>query len=167
MTFREDLAELRARIGLAESDRDAWRAAGRQEKYLEACSLVAALELRLERLRGQGVRRLAQRDAVAATPLEASIAFDGRHYHYEGYRYDRRDDALAYATLQRSRPEHRPAPAAQPRTLEPPDARELETMASLAITFREGMYHLGPYRYDRLADAVSYARLQLKSGSPT
>lgn len=161
MSFREDLVELRARIVMAGSERDAWRAAGNQEKYLEACSLVAALELRLERMHAQGLRRLAQRDAIPAAPLEPSIAFDGRHYHYDGYRYDHLDDALAYAKLQRSRPGERPAPAAPPRALEPPDARDLQTMASLAITFREGMYHLGPYRYDRLADAVSYARLHL------
>lgn len=33
-------------------------------------------------------------------------------------------------------------------------------MASLAITFEEGIYRLGPYRYDRLADAVNYARVR-------
>jgi hypothetical protein len=38
--------------------------------------------------------------------------------------------------------------------------RQRRLMASLAITFRDGIYLLGPYRYDRLGDAVSYARLQ-------
>jgi hypothetical protein len=42
---------MRARIAKAESERDGWRAAGRQERYLEAYLMVEALELQLERLR--------------------------------------------------------------------------------------------------------------------
>ena len=169
-TLLEDFAELRARIALAESDRDAWRASGSQERYLEGCSLVAALDLRLERLRDEGLRRSAEREPPAAVSLPEGffITYDGHQYDYDGYRYDRLDDAVAYAKLQRSRPGHRSAPpAAGPRTPEAPDAAQLETMASLAITFRDGRYHFGPFGYDRLAHAVSYARLQLASPSPT
>lgn len=168
-TLLQDFAALRARITWAESERDAWRTSGSQEKYVEACSLVAALDLRLERLRDQGLRRSAQSEKEAASPLEAfSIAYDGRHYHYEGYRYDHLDDAVAYAKLQRSRSGYRPRPPAAPRhTVEPPNAPQLETMSSLGITFRDGVYRFGPYRYDRLAHAVSYARLQLASGPAT
>ena len=32
-------------------------------------------------------------------------------------------------------------------------------MARYGITFEGGVYHLGQYRYDRLADAMRYARL--------
>ena len=45
------MAALRDRIAKAESERDAWRASGMQEKYLEACSMVEALELQLDQLR--------------------------------------------------------------------------------------------------------------------
>lgn len=161
-TLLQDFAELRARIALAESERDAWRASGSEERYVEACSLVAALDLRLVRLRDEGLRRSAEGEARAGVSLPDafSITHDGRQYHYDGYRYDRLDDAVAYARLQRSRPgSRRPPPAATPRTPEAPDAAQLKTMASLAITFQDGRYHFGPYRYDRLADAVSYARL--------
>lgn len=51
VTFQEEIAALRARIRKAESERDVWRASGRQEKYLEAYLMVDALELQLERLR--------------------------------------------------------------------------------------------------------------------
>lgn len=51
MTFLEEVAAVRARIAKAESERDGWRAAGRQERYLEAYLMVEALELQLERLR--------------------------------------------------------------------------------------------------------------------
>ena len=52
MTFEEDIDSFNDRIAKAKSERDAWRIAGREEKYLEAYFMVEALELQLdERLR--------------------------------------------------------------------------------------------------------------------
>ena len=51
MSFREEIATLRVRIARAESERDSWRISGRQEKYLEAYSMVEALALQLDLLR--------------------------------------------------------------------------------------------------------------------
>ncbi|HEU0203510.1 MAG TPA: hypothetical protein VFR86_24125 [Burkholderiaceae bacterium] len=52
MTPQEDIHTLENRIARAETARDAWRAAGQEEKYLEAYFMVEALELQLnERLR--------------------------------------------------------------------------------------------------------------------
>jgi hypothetical protein len=51
MSSREDIAAIQVRIAKAESERDSWRASGLQEKYLEAYSMVEALELQLDRLR--------------------------------------------------------------------------------------------------------------------
>jgi hypothetical protein len=48
MTLEQDIAAIRGRLAKAEADRDAWRAAGLQEKYLEACGLVDMLERRLD-----------------------------------------------------------------------------------------------------------------------
>lgn len=48
MTSHDDIATLNQRLAKAESDRDAWRAAGREEKYLEAYFLVEALEMQLD-----------------------------------------------------------------------------------------------------------------------
>jgi hypothetical protein len=48
---QKDIAALQDRIARAEAERDTWRVAGLQEKYLEASSMVAALELQLEGLR--------------------------------------------------------------------------------------------------------------------
>jgi hypothetical protein len=56
MTFKEEIAEVQGRIARAQSERDAWRAAGRQERYLEAYSRIAALDVQLEQLRQQGLR---------------------------------------------------------------------------------------------------------------
>lgn len=50
MTFEQELASLKQRIAKAETARDQWRIAGRQEQYLEACSTVSALDLQLDRL---------------------------------------------------------------------------------------------------------------------
>lgn len=44
------IAELRTRLAIAKSERDAWQAVGRQENYVAACAMVDALVLRLDRL---------------------------------------------------------------------------------------------------------------------
>jgi len=46
-TIQQDIDAINARIAKAESERDAWRAAGREEKYLEAYVTVEALLLQL------------------------------------------------------------------------------------------------------------------------
>jgi hypothetical protein len=52
MTFQQEIDSFKGRIAQAESNRDAWRAAGDREKYLEAYFTVEAMELLLdERLR--------------------------------------------------------------------------------------------------------------------
>lgn len=60
MTLKDEIAAIQARIAKAQSERDTWRTSGMQEKYLEAYSLVEALELGLERLRQEGLRASAQ-----------------------------------------------------------------------------------------------------------
>jgi hypothetical protein len=51
MSVQEDITALQVRIAKAESQRDSWRVSGMQEKYLEAYSMVEALELQLDFLR--------------------------------------------------------------------------------------------------------------------
>jgi len=51
MSVHEDIATLQVRIAKAEAERDSWRACAMQEKYLEAYSMVEALELQLDALR--------------------------------------------------------------------------------------------------------------------
>lgn len=51
MSPQEDIAGLQLRIARAESERDSWRVSRMQEKYLEAYSMVEALELQLDLLR--------------------------------------------------------------------------------------------------------------------
>jgi len=48
MTIQQDIDALRAKISKAESDRDTWRAAGREEKYLEAFFMIEAMQLQLD-----------------------------------------------------------------------------------------------------------------------
>ena len=47
MATQQDIDTLKRRIAKAESDRDTWKAAGQQEKYLAAYFLVDALDLQL------------------------------------------------------------------------------------------------------------------------
>lgn len=98
---------------------------------------------------------------TALTPTEAGIRFDGRHYVYNGYRYDRLADAAAYAGLIRSRPTQLDAGGAFTRSIlsAPPSDAQRTLMAALSIGFDGRVYHFEGFRYDNLADAVSYAKL--------
>ena len=48
MTPDDDIEALRKRLAKAESERDTWRAAGPEEKYLAAYFAVEALEMQLD-----------------------------------------------------------------------------------------------------------------------
>jgi len=91
---------------------------------------------------------------------ELSITYAGRQYQYSHYRYDRLDDAVAYARKQRSAPSASDAGDSLPpaRVEESPDELTRRRMAGYWITYEDGLYHLGPYRYERLLDAMRYAR---------
>ena len=163
-TLREQIAELRLRISGAESQRDRWRALGSQEKYLEAYSLVEALEMQLASLE-QSTRTMADPasprqsgDAVAREMAELCIRYDGRRFHYRGYRYDRFLDAVNYARVDRERGFTEPLGEEGPldQVLLPTQA-DHALMQALAITFDGGLFRWREFRYDRLADAVAYA----------
>lgn len=162
--LRGEIAGLKLRISGAEAQRDVWRAAGNQEKYLEACSLVDALELQLVQL--GSVERSAPAGARAAPPQQTGdgmadqlcIRYNGRSYGYRGYRYDRFLDAVNYARLDRAR-DFSEGPGDDP-SMEPvrlPTAAEREQMQALAITFQDGVFRWREFRYERLADALAYA----------
>ena len=99
---------------------------------------------------------------------EFSIQYNGHHYQYDGYRYDRLSDALFYAQLMRSRtsPEDPRPPLAEKDWVESPSESDRKDMATLSITFSKGVYLFAGFRYDHLADAISYAQLtRNKSGA--
>jgi len=50
MTFQEDVGSFMQRIAQAEAEREGWRLAGHEEKYLEAYFRVEALERQLDEL---------------------------------------------------------------------------------------------------------------------
>ena len=174
------IAGLKWRLARAESDRDTWRVAGMQENYLGACSMVDALTLQLDQLEGTvrfpaapSVAIIPPTEPSAATPAapghemaELCITFNGRKYDYRGYRYDRFADAVNYARLDRSRAfDDRGAHDAAPLERSPvPSEAELELMRTLDISFADGVFHWREYRYDRLADAVAYARREQARG---
>lgn len=90
------------------------------------------------------------------------IGFDGRYYRYEEYRYDLCSDAVNYARLDRSRRGCRTEHDVQPQWTAPgkPTEDERRVMADLGITFDGTHYRYLDYRYDRLPDAMNYARLK-------
>ena len=166
MNSAEDIAAMQVRITRAESERDSWRGSGRQEKYLEAYSMVEALELQLDALRKappsmpKSDEVLPERERLMA---EFLIAFNGRQYFHGPYRYDSLADAVNYARLERANAGARAQISATPapEQVEAPSESQRLLMNTLGITFVRGVYQLGAYRYDRLADAVAYARLDV------
>jgi hypothetical protein len=172
ITVDAQIAELKARLAIAESGRDTWRAARNQENYLAAYSMVEALAMQLEALeRTRRFPAAAEAGSVyiaspAASPDASAgqaapgITFNGRRYSYRGFRYDHLADAVNYAELDRSRAFADPgADDAAPLERVPrPSAVEREHMRTLGITYADGVFSWGEYRYDRLADAIAYAR---------
>ena len=96
---------------------------------------------------------------------EFGITQDGLRYRYNNYRYDRLADAVAYARLMRSRPTRPDAGGTFTQgsaTWVPPTDDERDLMASLGIRLVDGTYRFAEFRYERLVDAVNYARLTLQ-----
>jgi hypothetical protein len=65
MSLREDIESIQQRLVKAEADREGWRMTALQEKYLEACSAVDALEWRLAECLREEAAGAASGDDVA------------------------------------------------------------------------------------------------------
>lgn len=100
-------------------------------------------------------------DTERAQMNEHDISCDGTHFLFCGYRYSKLSDALNYARLVRERPElpSRGHAVADRRTATAPTQAARELMAGLGIALEAGRFRLGEFCYDRLEDAVAYARL--------
>lgn len=171
--MKSALAELNARLAKAESERDTWRAAGRQENYLAACSMADALEMQIQQLQRAARYAAVQSTTTASTAAPADspdprareaaefcVSSKGGRFYYRGYRYDRFADAVNYARLDRARGFNEPgADNTAPLELAMlPNETDQNLMRALGISFADGVFHWREYRYDRLTDAVAYAR---------
>ncbi|HEU5295381.1 MAG TPA: hypothetical protein VFU71_11365 [Burkholderiaceae bacterium] len=97
--------------------------------------------------------------------MKFGIRHDGLRYLYNGYRYDRLADAVAYATLMRSKAQPDPGgPFRSYSLFAPPTEAQRALMATLAIDFDGRAYRFKGFRYDVLSDAVNYAKLMLDRG---
>lgn len=98
---------------------------------------------------------------------EMSIAHHGRHYYFDGYRYERLEDAVAYARIVRARqgPRLHSVQTGPMGAVESPSADDRELMLDLAIRFEGGSFIFEGFRYDRLIDAANYARHRRQLGS--
>ncbi|WP_338758962.1 hypothetical protein [Massilia sp. METH4] len=96
----------------------------------------------------------------AEAGLALEVTFDGHHYHFRQYRYEHLDDALRYARSQHAKPGYERDASFVPQWLPEwtPDAAQRAAMRELSIGFDHGRFSVGPYRYDRLEDALAYAR---------
>lgn len=97
----------------------------------------------------------------------SGVDFDGMNYWFGPYRYERLDDALAYARLNRSDLYTRSQEEGGQRHWPEPEAPGAETrrlMEALGITFDGRSYRYDQYRYDQYADAINYAQLTRARG---
>lgn len=87
------------------------------------------------------------------------ISHDGLRYYRNGYRYDRLEDAVAYAVLTGSQPGREDTGTfTQGKSFAWPTDAEEVLMVSLGIRFDHGTYRFESFRYDELSDAVNYAQ---------
>lgn len=88
------------------------------------------------------------------------VSFDGAQYVYKGFRYDQLSDAMAYASLMRSRPTQldKSNPLQAPPAFLPPTEAQRTLMATLGIELSGNSYRFEGFRYDQLSDAIAYAR---------
>ncbi|MBK7900402.1 MAG: hypothetical protein KA603_10705 [Azonexus sp.] len=99
-------------------------------------------------------------EAQQAQAMHLGIAFDGHQFVYHDFKYDRLPDAVAYAELEAARGEGQ-APVTNLEAWHDrpvPSAAERVIMQPLGIRFEGWRYRYHIYRYDRLADALNYAR---------
>lgn len=97
--------------------------------------------------------------------LAHGIRHDGRRYCFGNYCSVRLQDAITYARLVAKRALYtsdgtrlmRPAGNGD---MKPPGDSDQALMASLGVSFAAGRYVFEGSRYNRLADAVAYARLR-------
>lgn len=99
-------------------------------------------------------------EADLGRAMRLGISFNGTQFVYCDFKYDRLSDAIAYAELG-VRPEGKLALATSaadwlPRPI--PDSADQALMQQFAVSFEDWRYKFRDYRYDRLSDALNYAR---------
>jgi hypothetical protein len=115
----------------------------------------------------RGVGKRSWKDAIAhlAPHVRArlmakySITYNGRHFESGGHRYDLLADAVVYVKLRRSMDRIPEGSALTTEHVEIPDAAQRRLMSKMKITYQDGAYLFGAYRYERLCDAIDYAQL--------
>jgi hypothetical protein len=99
-------------------------------------------------------------DVRARLMTKYSITHNGRHYERGEYRYDLLADAVIYAKFQHSLGRNEIGPTQRTEIIEAPNALQRRLMTEWCITFQDGVYHFGAFRYERLSDAIDYVDLK-------
>ena len=99
---------------------------------------------------------------------ELGIRYDGRTYYFLSYRYTRLEDAVAYARIVRSRaslhlPNDQMTSPTDCEVTKEADEAELDEMRRLGVEHRNGRYTFAEFKYDKLSDALAYARLMARN----
>lgn len=97
------------------------------------------------------------------------ISFNGSQFACGEFKYDKLQDAIAYAELVISRDGGQPAVSGPAEWIERSGPTDIDQalMRKHGISFEQWRYKYQDFSYERLADAVSYATRQSASTSPS
>ena len=92
--------------------------------------------------------------------IALNISFNGTQFVYRDYKYDKLADAVSYARQDALRASSAPFGTHAVTWVDPvtPSADDLSLMEQYGVTSDQGRFRYGDYRYDRMADAIDYAR---------
>lgn len=92
--------------------------------------------------------------------MRMGISFNGTQFVFRDFKYDRLSDAFSYAELDIQREGRQPVATSSANWLTRPTPNNTDRalMQQFGITFEDWRYKFRDYRYDRLADALNYAR---------
>ena len=101
-----------------------------------------------------------QADEDRAQALALNVTFNGRHFRYRQFKYDKLADAMAYARLDGSRDGNQAMSTVDQEWLPRPVASDADKvlMERFAISVEGNAFRYQGYRYDLLADALKCAQ---------
>ena len=87
------------------------------------------------------------------------ITYDGRRYAFRQHHYDVFKDALRFAVAEHGKAGFQRDPAFRPdwRAAYHPDDEDENLMKLHGISYVEGHYRYGGFRYSQLSDAIAFA----------
>lgn len=131
----------------------------------EIFALNGARPLGVRKSLGNVLCNVSHQESDESLAARFEVTFDGKRYAFRQYRYDRFHDALRYAMGEHVKDGFVSDDAFCPiwKAAYCPSGDEEAAMQSHRISYVEGHFVFGCYRYDRLDDAIAFAEIHPES----